>query len=147
MATVVEQADRISRRRSRLLLMLSFVYVSQQASYFSDLHEAARPVDHVKVGAWVLLSLCLFLLLTTKGFGLRSREVRELLDDETTRAHRAEGMKWGFVMALLTAIALYFIDQFEPMSARVAIHAIVSLGLGAALIRFGLLERRAHRDG
>jgi hypothetical protein len=24
---------------------------------------------------------------------------------------------------------------------------VLSLGLGAALIRFGMLERRAHRDG
>ena len=32
------------------------------------------------------------------------------------------------------------------VTAREAIHIILSIGLGAALIRFGMLERRAHRD-
>ena len=35
--------------------------------------------------------------------------------------------------------------MFDPVTAREAIHVIVTLGLGAALIRFGMLERRAHR--
>ena len=48
---------------------------------------------------------------------------------------------------MLTGIALYFVDEFAPMTAREAIHVILTLGLGAALIRFGMLERRAHRDG
>ena len=48
---------------------------------------------------------------------------------------------------LQAAMAVYFIEQFEPVTAREAIHVILSLGLGAALIRFGVLERRAHRNG
>jgi hypothetical protein len=33
------------------------------------------------------------------------------------------------------------------MQSRVAIHVIVTLGIAAALIRFGMLERRAHSNG
>jgi hypothetical protein len=44
-------------------------------------------------------------------------------------------------------MALYFLYQFEQFTAREAIHIILSLGLGAALVRFGMLERRAHRVG
>ena len=140
-----DQADRLSRRRARMLPLLAIIYLSQQASYFAS-SPGDRAVDHVKVGAWVLLSLVLLAALTTKGFWLRSREVRDMIDDETTRAHRGDALGWGFVMAILTAIALYFVAMFEPLTAREAIHAIVSLGLAAALVRFGLLERRAHRD-
>jgi hypothetical protein len=32
------------------------------------------------------------------------------------------------------------------MGAREAIHVIVSLGIAAAIVRFGMLERRAYRD-
>jgi len=33
------------------------------------------------------------------------------------------------------------------MTAREAIHLVLTLGVGGALLRFGLLERRALKDG
>jgi hypothetical protein len=144
--SAAEQADHLSRRRARMLPFLAVIYLSQQVSFFADAGSGDRPVDHVKVGAWVVLSLVLLAALTTKGFWLRRREVREMIDDETTKAHRGEALGWGFIMAILGAIALYFVSMFEPMGAREAIHVIVSLGIAAAIVRFGMLERRALRD-
>jgi hypothetical protein len=144
--TTAEEADHLSRRRARMLPFLAVIYLSQQASFFASARAGDRPVDHVKIGAWVVLSLVLLAALTTKGFWLRSREVRDMIDDETTRAHRGDALGWGFIMATLTAIALYFVSMVEPLGAREAIHIIVSLGLAAAIIRFGMLERRAYRD-
>jgi len=144
--SAAEQADHLSRRRARVLPVLAILYLSQQASFFADAGSGDRPVDHVKVGAWVVLSLVLLAALATKGFWLHRREVRDMIDDETTRAHRSEALGWGFIIAILGAIALYFVSMFEPLGAREAIHVIVSLGLAAALVRFGMLERRALRD-
>jgi len=48
---------------------------------------------------------------------------------------------------MLTCIAIYFITMFEPVIGRDAVHIVMSNGLGAALIRWGWLEYRAHRDG
>ena len=92
------------------------------------------------------LTTDLLAALTTKGFWLRPKEVRDLIDDEGTRANRVAALGWGFVMAILSAIALYMVSIFSPVSEREAIHVIVSLGIGAALVRFGMLERRAFRD-
>ncbi len=39
------------------------------------------------------------------------------------------------------------IDMFEPVSGRDAVHIIVTAGIAVALIRFGMLERRALKDG
>jgi hypothetical protein len=36
---------------------------------------------------------------------------------------------------------------FEPVSAREAIHVVMTVGIATALLRFGWLERRAHRLG
>lgn len=145
--TVSERADFLSRRRARMLPMLAVLYLIQQTTYFrSTANPHPRPVDHVWVGAWVVLSLLILAGLTTKGFWFQPQEVRSLIDDESSRANRLEGLRVGFIFAVLTAILLYFVDQFSPMTAREAIHIIVSLGLGAALMRFGMLERRAHRD-
>ena len=90
--SAAEQADHLSRRRARMLPFLAVIYLSQQVSFFADAGSGDRPVDHVKVGAWVVLSLVLLAALTTKGFWLRRREVREMIDDETTKAHRGEAL-------------------------------------------------------
>jgi hypothetical protein len=144
--SAAEEADQLSRRRARMLPFLAVIYLTQQVSFFASTQQGPRAADHVKIGAWVVLSLVLLAALTTKGFWLRRREVREMIDDEVTRAHRGEALGWGFIMAILGAIALYFVSMFEPMGAREAIHVIVSLGIAAAIVRFGMLERRALRD-
>lgn len=144
----VERAERLSRKRAHMLPFLAIIYFTQQATFFaSDAPPGVRAVDYVKVSAWLVLSLVLVLALATKGFWLESREVRALIDDENTRANRSAAMTAGFVAGMLGGIILYFLDQFQAISAREAIHVILSLGIGAALLRFGMLERRAHRDG
>jgi hypothetical protein len=146
--STAERADFLSRRRARMLPVLAILYFMQQTTYFrSTANPHPRPVDHVWISAWVVLSLIILAALVTKGFWLQPKEVRDLIDDESSRANRLEGLRLGFIFTILTAIALYFVDQFSPMTAREAIHIILSLGLGAALLRFGMLERRAHQDG
>ena len=145
--TISEQAEHLSRRRARMLPFLAIIYLTQQFSFFAAAPaDPERAVDHVKIGAWVVLSLVLLAALTTKGFWLHTREVRDMIDDEGTRANRVAALGWGFVMAILSAIALFLVSIFEPVSAREAIHVIVSLGIGAAIIKFAMLERHAYRD-
>jgi ABC-type Fe3+ transport system permease subunit len=128
--------------------VLVIIYFSQQASFLSALssdrhHEA----DHVKIAAWVTLSLVLLLGVATKGFWLERKEVRDLIDDEVTRSNRTDAMRLGFLFACGGALAAYFIALLEPLSVGEASQLVLSLGLGAALVRFGMLEHRAHRDG
>ena len=144
--TTAEQADHLSRRRARMLPFLAVIYLTQQASFFTAGASGDRPVDHVKIGAWVVLTLVLLAALTTKGFWFHKREVRDMIDDEGTRANRVAALGWGFVLAILSAIGLFFMSMYEPMGAREAIHIIVSFGIAAAIVRFGMLERRAMRD-
>ena len=146
--SVVEAAERLSRKRARMLPFLAIIYLTQQATFFSgDAPPGARPVDHVKIGAWLVLSLVLLLALATNGFWFQRKEVRDLINDESTRANRSSAMTIGFIASMLAAIVIYFLEQFEAVTAREAIHLILSVGLGAALLRFGTLERRAHGNG
>jgi hypothetical protein len=75
------------------------------------------------------------------------RRFRALTNDESTRANRAEGFRVGFLATMIGAIALYVLSLFEPLGGREAIHVLTTIGIAAALIRFGLLERRALKDG
>lgn len=144
----IERADRLSRRRARMLPVLAVIFIAQQASYFSGrVEDGARSVDHVKIAAWLVLSTVLLLALTTGGFWLQPRQMRRLLNDEVTRANRTEALRTGFIATMVGAIALYFLGMFEPVGGREAIHLLMTIGIAAALLRFGYLERRAHRDG
>jgi len=146
--SISERADFLSRRRARFLPALAIIYFAQQVTFLSALGNGPhRDVDHFKIGAWVVLSIVLLLALATKGFWLERREVRELIDDESTRANRLEAMRLGFLFACFAALSAYFIAEFEPLTVGEASHLVLTFGLGAALIRFGLLERRAYRDG
>ena len=145
--SISERADYLSRRRARILPFLAIIYFTQQVSFLSALGDGpSRDADHFKIGAWVVLSIVLLAALATKGFWLQPRAVRDLIDDEGTRANRLDAMRIGFLFACCTALAAYFIAQFQPLTVGEAAHIVITFDLGAALIRFGMLERRAHRD-
>ena len=144
---VAEKAEYLSKRRARMLPALAIIYLTQQASYITIRSGAAtRSVDQVKISAWLVLSAVLLAALATKGFWFQPREVRSMIDDEVTRSNRADAMRFGFIFAMLTCIVIYFITMFKIVDGRDAIHIVMSDGLGAALIRWGWLERRAYRD-
>jgi predicted permease len=128
-----------------MLFVLAVLFLSQQASYFSGRHDVAGPVGHVKIAAWLLLSIVLLLMLATGGGWFRSAEVRALLNDETTREHRRAGFVSGFWASCLAAIVIYAVDLFEPISGRDTVHIILTVAIAAAMLTFGRLERRAHR--
>src|SRR5690349_21646870 len=146
--SVSERADYLSRRRARILPFLAIIYFTQQFSFLSALGDGThRDVDHFKIGAWVVLSIVLMMALASKGFWFQPKKVRELIDDEGTRANRLDAMRLGFLFACGAAIAAYFIAEFQPLTVGETAHLVLTFGLGAALIRFGVLERRAHQDG
>jgi len=147
--STAERAEYLSRRRARMLPVLAIIFLSQQATFFSTLNSPAPHSAYaVKISAWLVLSIVLLAALSTKGFWLQPKEVRDLIDDENTRANRNEGMRWGFLFSMAAAIGVYALTLFDTtVTARDAVHIVMTIGLAAALIRWGILERRAHKDG
>ncbi len=138
-----ELADQLSRRRARMLPVLGLFFIMQQSAFWSN-PPAERAVDHVRIGAWVLLTGVILFTLCTNGFWFRSAKVRAMIDDELTRANRTSAMHWGFVAAMLAGIVVYVVQGVTQFTAREVIHLIVSAGIVMALVRFGLLERRGY---
>ena len=141
-----EIADNLTRRRARLMPVIGIIFIAQQGIYFSRSGGAAAP-DHFKVAAWICMALALLLFLVAPAGLFRPKAVRVLMDDETSRAHRSEAFRFGFIAMIACCIGLYVLDQFQHLSGRDAIHLILSAGVAAALIRNGVLERRALRHG
>jgi len=141
------KAERLSRKRARMLPLLVVIYIAQQASFVATATALeAQSVVLVKIWAWLVLSTVLLAGIATKGFWFQPREVRNLIDDENTRANRVDAMRFGFICAMLVAMSVYVATLYESVSGREAVHVILSVGIGGALVRMALLERRAHRD-
>jgi hypothetical protein len=142
----VEYADRLSRRRARMLPFLAIVFLAGQAIYFSGPEMPTRTVDQVKVSAWLVWAVVLLFLLASGGGLFRGRKVRALMDDESTIANRHRAYSMGFWTAVGAAVGLYVVTMFESVSGREAIHIILTMAVAGALLMFGMLERRAHRE-
>jgi hypothetical protein len=143
--SAAEKAEALGRRRARVLPFLAILLIMQQGTFFSSHPGVDRPVDHFKIAAWLVLSAVILLALWTGGSWLQPKRVRELLNDETTRVHRAQAFRTAFLASMLGCIFLYFLTIWTHVDAREAVHIVMTIGLSAALLSFGYLERRAHR--
>lgn len=141
------KAEQLRSRRARALPIFAVLFLGQQASFFAGFGEGDRTVDHVQVGAWLILSIVLLLAMATGGGWDYSRTVRDLANDEATRAHRDDAFRTGFLASMAGCIALYVLSLVEPLAGREAVHLVMTIGIGAALLRFAFLERRALVDG
>lgn len=147
-ASNVDTADRLSRRRARQFPLLAALYFAHQAALFVVRPEmSARTVDYAILVGWTLLSLVLLGVLVSGGWWFVSREVRALMNDEVALANRATAMRTGFLAAMLAAIALTLLSFFDPIGSWDSLRIVLAVGLGAALVHFGALERRALEDG
>jgi hypothetical protein len=141
-----EIAERLQRRRARLLMFQGLLFLIWQANFFSSPHgdfQQLRSVDQVKISAFIVWAIVLLIVLATGGGWFRSKEVRALLADETTVAHRRSAFVLGYWAAMLAAIGLYVLSLFEPVRLVEAIHIVLSAGIIVPLLRFAQLERRA----
>jgi hypothetical protein len=146
--SVAQKAEYLSKRRARMLPALAVIFLSQQVTFFSQLSGSQHvSAEKAKISAWLVLSVLMLFGLATKGFWLEPKAVRDLVDDENTRANRNEAMRWGFLFAMGAAIAVYILTMFDrTVTAREGVHIIMSFGIAAAILRWGVLEKRAHRD-
>jgi len=147
MESVAQRAERLTAKRARALPALAVIYFAQQASFFTAYTQphASTDIAHFKIGAWVFLSIAMLVALVTKGFWFAPREVRDLANDETSRANRSTAMSAAYLVSTAAAIVLYVTQALAPLTVLEAIHIIVSSGLGVGLLIFGMLERKAMR--
>jgi hypothetical protein len=144
-ASDVEKAERFGRRRARIMAVQAIFFISWQALFITNQTEdRVRAVDQFRVSAWMVWSIALLVLLATGGGLITARKVRPILEDELTRSHRRQAYVHGFWAAVISAIGLYALDMVESVTAREAIHVIVSAAIGAALLTFSVLDRRSR---
>jgi len=136
-----EAADRLSRRRVRVLTAVMVLFSVQQVQV--SVTPPTRLVEMVSLFAWLALATVLLLILRTGGMPLRDPALRRLANDEVTAANRSEAMEWGFAGAVSTAIALSVVAAFTETPVLIALRLVILIGLFPAIYRFVQLEKRA----
>ena len=136
--------DRGVRRRRGLMgtTMILAMAALAAADTLYDNASTWRLVDFVRVGAILVIALILS-LRSTSAFSLVARDRK--LDDELTRANRADAARWGF-WALMVALMATFVASFYFASLRLSDVApmVMVIGAAAAGLRFVTLERRGE---
>lgn len=142
-------AEKLARRRARVATVFGILFMATQASSLSRPHPVLTnpgPYQLGHVAAWVLWATILLLVLVTGGGLLRTAGVRQMMNDESTRAHRARALCTGFWASLAATFLLYFLNLYQPMTTGDALRLVVTIAVAAALISFGAMERKALRD-
>jgi hypothetical protein len=141
-------AERAQQRRNRILWLFPMLFFIWQGAYFSSFatpHAPLRTVELVSLGSHLVLGVVLLFLLATGGGWRYGKAVRALLDDESTRVHRAQAYTAGFWALALCAVALYAAAPFIPLETGEIAHILLSVAVAVPALRFVMLERRADR--
>ena len=140
MTSDTEKADAVTRQRAQYMPFLAVALLAQQGLF---IRWDGRTVTLVQTAAWVVLVLVVLLAILTGGNWFANSRVRQLANDEVTRANRAVAIERGFTAAMLTTVLVFAISPIEPITAQRAAHLIVSIGLAVTLLVFGLEERKS----
>jgi protein-S-isoprenylcysteine O-methyltransferase Ste14 len=139
-------AEKLTRRRARMCIVLGIFFIATMASSLDVDVPSSRP-ETVKLAAWIVWAAMLLFLLATGGGLLRGKTVRGLMNDESTIDNRRRAMVAGFWATVASAFVLYAISFFGPVSGREAIRLLLSAAVGASIIGFGKLELRSLKNG
>ena len=140
-----ELADRVTRRRARMMPVLAALFLAGQPFYFARNQIALD--TQIKTAVWLAWAAILLLALAMAGGHFRGRAVRDLVEDEVTRANRLRAYAAGFWTAMATVFGIYGLSVFDNIQGRESLHLVMTFSVAAALITFGMLEKRALRDG
>lgn len=139
-------AEKLTLRRARAATVMGILFIAGMATSFNVDPLAGRP-QAVHLAAWIVWAAALLFLITAGGGLLRGQSVRALMNDDTTRDHRRSALETGFWAMVLCCFFTYGASLYETFTGREAIRLILTVGVGAAAISFGTLERRALKAG
>ena len=144
--SLVELADQMSRKRA--------IVAAAAAAWFLGVQVIARPffvgrtdtAQHAKLDWWAINAVLLLMCLATGGGILNRPRLRALVNDEVSRVHYKTAVVTGYWVAMVVAMAAYFLSGAWNLTAREAVYLTVTPSIGIALLVFAYLEYRAHRD-
>ncbi len=142
-----DYADRFTTGRARIAIVLAmFMLFAQGGSWRAEdtLSGGPHAVHLVALIVWTAMVLAFVLL---GGGVLLNARTRALVNDESTLDHCRQAMALGFVTAIVMGGVVYLASLIEPMTAQTGVRLILTFAIVMALLRFGMLEKKALQGG
>lgn len=135
-------AEHDQRRRRGVLIAFAVLLTTMSGAYTSfstPSAEGLRAVDLLRAGAFLMLAAVVAVRSTTS-FSLVGRNA--VLDDELTRANRAEAARAGFWALMIALVACFIGGYFVSLTLAQTAPLLIAVGASAAALRFARLEGR-----
>jgi len=142
-----DDADRFAAGRARIAVVLACFMLFTQAGSWGAEDVPAGGTHGVHIVALIIWSTMVLAFLVLGGGLFLNARTRAFVNDESTLDHCRQAATIGFLTAIVMGSAVYLAALFEPVSAQTAIRLIMTFTIIMALLRFGMLERRALADG
>ena len=136
--------ERLIKRRANALFALSIAFIVIQGRFIETAPHVSSP-GSLKIAAWVVMAIILLFFFATGGGWTRSRAVRALMNDESTRLHRARATTIAFYNMMATGVIVYGLGMIKPVTGGQAVHLVMTVGIASALMAFAGWERAALR--
>ena len=138
----IDRADRIVKAHSRAAPFIGLlVLLVHQGVLFSWNWTA---IAWWQIAVWLAFIAVVLTLLMTGGALFVPKRIRELANDELTRANRAIAIQTGFFVAMFIAVLFVVVSPFDPIGGQRAGHMLISISLGVSLLVFGMREMFAN---
>ena len=131
-------ADRITRMHARMTPVLGLIVLLVHQGVLFSWNWTA--VAWWQIAIWLGFIAVVLTLLMTGGALFVPRRIRELANDELTRANRAIAIQTGFFTAMFIAVLFVVVSPFDPIEGQRAGHMLISISLGVSRLVFGLRE-------
>jgi hypothetical protein len=145
---MVDQAyvERIAKRRAICARLMALVLL------LTGLHDIAARHDFAQIGemgrttgaVWMVM-IVLFVLFAGGGI-TRTHAMRAAVYDESTIEHGRRAFALGFWIALVVCGAAWIASLHTMIAGAEVAHAVVTMSVAIALLRFATLEMRALKD-
>ena len=143
----VEFADVLSRRRAIGTAAAVLVFLGIQFVARPVFRGSGYDVGEPRAFLWALNAALLLMLILPVGGFIFGRRIRQLVNDEVSRANARIAASAAFWVAMIIALGTYALPVSRELSAREAIYLIVTPTVGVALLAFAWLESRALSSG
>lgn len=140
-----ERADKFAQSRALMAPFLGLLVLAAQQGLFFAWDWGSDSL--VQIFVWLAFALVMLALLLTGGGWFLPARIRQIADDEVTRANRQRGITVGFVVAMITGFLVWAISPFDPLHAQRAANLIVSISLGCAFVAYGTAELASSHAG
>lgn len=143
----IDEAQRARVYGMLYTCILAFIFIPLGLSAAGDMVSGeGNAVRAPTALAALFIPMVQILMLTGRDGGI-TKKMRKYLDDEHTRTLRARACGTGLAVAMIAASGVYLIGLWRAEVAVVLMIPVLFAGSFAAVIHYGLLERKAERGG